>query len=56
MKAKLAESGGKAQQLVTQGGVTLNGEKVTDWKHPISLGKFALTVGRRTKVELEVVA
>lgn len=54
--AKLAESGSKAQQAITQGGVTVNGEKITDWKHAMGPGRYTVTVGKRTKVELELVA
>ncbi len=52
--AKLAESGGKAQAVVTQGGVTLDGERVTDWKRPVSAGRHLLTVGKRVRVHVEL--
>ncbi len=52
--AKLAESGSKAQQLVQQGGVTLDGAKVADWKQAVAAGRYTLTVGKRVRVVLEV--
>jgi tyrosyl-tRNA synthetase len=50
----LAKSGAEAQRVVTQGGVTLDGARVTDWRHPVAAGGYDLTVGKRVKVRLEV--
>lgn len=52
--AGYAKSGSEAQRLVSQGGVTLDGERVTDWRHPVSAGQYALTVGKRVKVRIEI--
>jgi tyrosyl-tRNA synthetase len=54
VQLKLAESGSKAQQVVAQGGVTLNGDKVSDFKHPVGPGSYALTVGKRVRVQVDV--
>jgi tyrosyl-tRNA synthetase len=51
---KWATSGGEAQRVITQGGVTLNGEVVKDWKHQVGPGTYALTVGKRVKVQIDV--
>lgn len=50
----LAKSGAEAQRLVVQGGVTLDGQRLTDWKHPVGPGTYELTVGKRVRVKLEV--
>lgn len=52
--AGYAKSGSEAQRLVTQGGVTLDGERITDWRHAVPAGRYALTVGKRVKVRIEV--
>jgi tyrosyl-tRNA synthetase len=52
--AGLVKSGGEAQRVVTQGGVSVDGERVTDWKHPVGPGQHAVTVGKRVRVQLEV--
>lgn len=54
VQLKLAESGGKAQQVVTQGGVTVDGEKVVDWKFAVGPGRHTLTVGKRVRVLVDV--
>jgi tyrosyl-tRNA synthetase len=52
---ELAKSGSDAQRIITQGGVSIDGERVSDWKHPVAAGTYALTVGKRVRVQLEVV-
>lgn len=52
--AKLVESGSKAQQVIAQGGVTLNGERVNDFKQNVGPGTHAVTVGKRIKVQVEL--
>jgi tyrosyl-tRNA synthetase len=54
VQAKLVESGSKAQQVVAQGGVTLDGEKVADWKLPVGPGIHAITVGKRIKANVSM--
>jgi tyrosyl-tRNA synthetase len=54
VQLKLAESGGKAQALVTQGGVSVDGVKVTDFRQLIAPGVHALTVGKRVRVQVDV--
>jgi tyrosyl-tRNA synthetase len=54
VQAKLAESGSKAQALVTQGGVTVDGVKVTDFRQAVAPGVHALTVGKRVRVQVDV--
>jgi len=51
---KLAASGSEAQRVITQGGVSLNGERITDFRHPVAAGQYALQVGKRTKVDVDV--
>ncbi|MFM2152137.1 MAG: hypothetical protein RL199_572, partial [Pseudomonadota bacterium] len=54
VQTKLAESGGKAQALVTQGGVTVDGVKVTDFRQVVAPGIHAITVGKRVRVQVDV--
>lgn len=49
-----AKSGAEAQRVITQGGVTLDGERITDWRHPVPAGEHALTVGKRVKVRVHL--
>ena len=45
---KLASSRGDARRLVEQGGVTIDGEKISDFNAPIpSKPEFVLKVGKR---------
>lgn len=53
--AGFAKTGAEAQRVITQGGVTLDGERVTDFRHPVAAGLHALTVGKRVKVDVELV-
>ncbi len=54
VQAKLAESGAKAQAVIIQGGVTVDGERVTDWRRAVLPGSHDVTVGKRVKVRVEV--
>jgi len=48
-----APSKGEARRLVTQGGVTINGEKISDFKAIINLGnEFILKVGKRNFIKI----
>ncbi len=48
MKAEFAPSRGEARRLITQGGVSIDGEKITDAKYSFSPEKdFILKVGKR---------
>jgi tyrosyl-tRNA synthetase len=46
-ETKLAASSSEATRLIKQGGVSINGEKVTDEKKIVKLGEFVLKVGKR---------
>ena len=47
-RAQLVSSKSDARRLIEQGGVTVDGEKVTDWKAPVPAKKeFILKVGKR---------
>ncbi len=53
MKANFAPSRGEARRLVTQGGVSVEGEKITDPKAVISIiDGSVLKVGKRKFVKL----
>lgn len=54
VQAGLAKSGNEAQRVIVQGGVTLDGERITDWKHPVGAGRHELTVGKRARLRVEV--
>lgn len=53
-ESKLAASGGEARRLMAQGGVKLNGEKVTDPKTEIGAGEYLLQVGKLKAARLKV--
>ena len=46
-ETKLAASSSEATRLIKQGGVSINGEKVTDEKEVVKLNEFVLKVGKR---------
>jgi tyrosyl-tRNA synthetase len=53
MEVKFAPSKGEARRLVTQGGVSLNGEKIEDINHSIKLnGEKILKVGKRKFIRI----
>lgn len=52
VKAGLAKSGSEANRVITQGGVTVDGERITDWRHPVAAGSHELTVGKRQKLRV----
>lgn len=53
VKVGFAPSKGEARRLVTQGGVTINGEKISDFKAIINLGnEFILKVGKRNFIKI----
>jgi tyrosyl-tRNA synthetase len=53
MEVKFAQSKGEAKRLITQGGVSLDGEKVEDINHSIKLnGEKILKVGKRKFVKI----
>jgi tyrosyl-tRNA synthetase len=54
VQAGVAKSGADAQRVIAQGGVTINGERVTDWKHPVTAGSYTITFGKRVRVQLEL--
>ena len=49
----ICKSNGEARRLVEQGGVSVNGEKATDFNMPLPEGDFTLFKGK--KVRLKVV-
>ncbi len=46
-ETKLAASSSEATRLIKQGGVSINGEKVTDEKEVVKLEEFVIKVGKR---------
>ncbi len=52
--AGLASSNSDARRLVTQGGVTINGERTTDPKAALGPGDYAIQVGKRRFLRLTV--
>jgi tyrosyl-tRNA synthetase len=52
--AGLAKSGNDAQRVIQQGGVTLDGAAVGDWRHPVKPGRYTLTYGKRVRANLDV--
>ena len=53
--AGLAESTGEANRNIDQGGVKINGEKVTDRRQTVSAGEsFVLQVGKRKWAKVTV--
>jgi len=52
--AKLATSRSEARRLVSQGGVTVNGERATDPQAPLGAGEYLVKVGKRHFARLKV--
>lgn len=50
----LAASNSEARRLVVQGGVSLNGEKVSDPKSTVGAGEYLLQVGKRKFLKIKV--
>lgn len=54
VQAGLVKSGKEAQRVITQGGVTVDGQPVTDWKHEVPAGEHDLTVGKRQRLRVRL--
>lgn len=52
VEAGLCKSNGEARRLVEQGGVSLNGEKVTDANAALPEGEFTLFKGKKVRVKI----
>ena len=52
--AKLASSRSEARRLVTQGGVTVNGERASDPQAALSAGDYLVKVGKRHFAKLKI--
>jgi tyrosyl-tRNA synthetase len=52
----LASSNGEARRLVTQGGVSLNGQRVDDPRTTLIVGDYLLQVGKRRFLRIRVVS
>ena len=52
--AEIAPSKSEARRLVQQGGVTLDGEKVTDFNLQVEKSSFTLAKGKKKIVKIEV--
>ena len=52
--AKLASSRSEARRLVTQGGVTVNGERASDPQAPLGPGEYLVKVGKRHFARLRI--
>ena len=50
----LCKSNGEARRLVEQGGVTLDGEKVTDANAPLPASPFTLFKGKKVRLKVVV--
>jgi tyrosyl-tRNA synthetase len=53
-EAKLAASNTEARKLITQGGVRVNGEKVTDPKAEVGPGEYVIQVGKLKAAKVRV--
>jgi tyrosyl-tRNA synthetase len=53
-EVQFASSGGEARRLMTQGGVRIDGEKVTDPKAEVKAGEYLLQVGKLKAARLKV--
>ena len=54
LAAGLCKSNGEARRLVEQGGVTVNGEKVTDVNAPLPASPFTLFKGKKVRLRVIV--
>jgi tyrosyl-tRNA synthetase len=52
--AKLASSRSEARRLVTQGGVTVNGERASDPQAALAAGEYLVKVGKRHFAKLKI--
>lgn len=50
--AGICKSNGEARRLVEQGGVTVNGERVTDGNAPLPAEDFVLSKGKKVRVKI----
>ena len=50
----LCKSNGEARRLVDQGGVTINGEKVTDVNAELPASPFTLFKGKKVRLKVTV--
>lgn len=48
----ICKSNGEARRLIEQGGVTLNGERVTDGNAPLPQEEFTLSKGKKVRVKI----
>jgi len=48
----ICKSNGEARRLVEQGGVTVNGEKATDFNMPLPEGDFTIFKGKKVRVKV----
>lgn len=53
-EAKLVASGTEGRKLMGQGGVRVNGEKVTDLKHELPAGEYLVQVGKHKSARLKL--
>ncbi|MGQ0506123.1 MAG: tyrosine--tRNA ligase [Myxococcaceae bacterium] len=53
-EAKLAESNSKARTLITQGGVKVNQERITDVKAELAAGEYVVQVGKLKAAKLRL--
>lgn len=54
--AGLASSKNDARRKITQGGVALDGQRLSDPAHGVGPGRFLLEVGKKSKKQIEVLA
>ena len=55
VKAGFAKSNGEARRKISQGGVSLNGERVSDPNREIGPGDYLLQVGKKSSAQIKVV-
>lgn len=53
-EARVVASGSEARRLIAQGGVTVNGERVSDGQRALGAGDFLVKVGKRRFVRLQL--
>lgn len=50
----LAKSGSEASRVIGQGGVSVDGERITQWRHLLARGSYDLKVGKRHKLRIRL--